>query len=78
MPTVTIADVLQWKQVQRFDLMAIPSCILGRRRSAAGQVIVDVRLVDGSTNPSTETLAAMPLTLFFQNDAEFADFEPNI
>ena len=51
---------MQLKSLQRFDLMAIPSCILDRRRSGAELVIVDVRLVDGSTNPSTETLAAMP------------------
>ena len=36
-PTTSIADVLQLKMLQRFDLMAIPSCVLGRRRSGAGQ-----------------------------------------
>ena len=43
-PTVTIADILQLKQTQRFDLMAIPAAILAERRSGAGQDIADVRL----------------------------------
>jgi len=32
MPTVTIADILQLKELQRFDLMAIASKILEERK----------------------------------------------
>ena len=45
-PTVTIADVLQLKQMQRFDLMAIAAKIIEERASATGMRIADVRLVD--------------------------------
>jgi hypothetical protein len=47
-PTCTIADILQLKQMQRFDLMAIPAAIIDERQSGAGMRIADVRLVDGS------------------------------
>ena len=47
-PTVTIADVLQLTQMQRFDLMAIPSKIVKVRTAGTGMQIADVRLVDGS------------------------------
>ena len=65
-PTVTIADVLQLKQMQRFDLMAIAAKILDERKAAAGMHILDVRLVDGSMeNDSTTTeYASLPLTVF--------------
>ena len=71
-PTVTIADVLQLKQMQRFDVMAIPIKIIEERQSATGVRIADVRLVDGSKQAdSTSTeYASLPLTLFFQTEAE--------
>ena len=47
-PTVTIADVLQLTQMQRFDLMAIVTKVLEERKSGAGMHIADVLLVDGS------------------------------
>ena len=47
-PTVSIADVLQLKQMQRFDLMAIPTEIIDVCTSGTGMRIADVRLVDGS------------------------------
>ena len=47
-PTTTIADVLQLKQIQRFDLMAIPTEIIDERTSGTGMRIADVRLVDGT------------------------------
>ena len=47
-PATTIAAILQLKDQQRFDLMAVPAEILDQRRSAAGQIIVDVRLADGT------------------------------
>ena len=67
-PTVTIADVLQLKQMQRFDLMAIAATILDERKGGSGMHIADVRLVDGSKeNDSNATeYAALPLTVFFQ------------
>ena len=67
-PTVTIADVLQLKQMQRFDLMAIAAKILDERKAAAGMHIVDVRLVDGSEddNSTTTEYASLPLTVCFQ------------
>ena len=48
MPNVTIADVLQLKQMQRFDLIAVPATILEERKASASMHIADVRLVDGS------------------------------
>ena len=78
-PPTTIADILQLKQRQRFDLIAIPAKILGERRSGAGQDIADVRLIDGSKDPrksATEPVnATLPLTLFFKTGASFASFK---
>jgi len=66
-PTVSIADVLQLKQMQRFDLMAIVTKVIEERKSGAGMCILDVRLVDGSkeNDSSTAEYASLPLTLFF-------------
>ena len=81
-PTCTIADILQLKQMQRFDLMAIPAAIIDERQSGAGMRIADVRLVDGSRhagNTATEhEYASLPLTLFFKSEAEFVSFKNNI
>ena len=72
----------QLKQMQRFDLMAIPDTILAERRSGAGQNIVDVRLTDGSKDPRDKTdapaNATIPVTLFFKSDAELAVFKEYI
>ena len=67
-PTVTIADVLQLEQMQRFDLMAIAAKIIDVRTSGTGMHIADVRLVDGSkqTDSTTTEYASLPLTFFFQ------------
>ena len=77
LPTVTIADVLQLTQMQRFDLMAIVAKILDERKAGTGMIIADVRLVDGSKdNDSTTTeYAALPLTLFFKDAAELSSFK---
>jgi len=77
LPTVTIADVLQLTQMQRFDLMAIVAKILDERKAGTGMIIADVRLVDGSKdNDSTTTeYAALPLTLFFKDAAELTSFK---
>ena len=81
-PTVTIADVLQLQQTQRFDLMAIPAKILDERASRTGMRIADVRLVDGSKQTHSETTeyayASLPLTLFFKSGAELEAFKNNI
>ena len=78
-PTTTIAEILQLKQTQRFDLIAIPATIIAERRSGAGQNIADVRLIDGSKDPrntATELVnATLPLTLFFKSNASFASFK---
>ena len=78
-PTTTIADVLKLKQMQRFDIMAIPDAILAERRSGAGQIIADVRLTDGSKDPRDKTdtpaNATIPLTLFFTSNDQFAAFK---
>ena len=78
-PTTTIADVIKLKQMQRFDLMAIPDKILSERRSGAGQNIADVRLTDGSKDPRDATSepanATIPVTLFFESDEEFTRFK---
>ncbi len=77
LPTVTIADVLQLTQMQRFNLMAIVAKIPDERKAGTGMVIADVRLVDGSKdNDSTTTeYAALPLTLFFKDAAELTSFK---
>ena len=81
-PTTTIADILKLKQMQRFDLMAIPDTILAERRSGTGQIIADVRLTDGSKDPRDKTdapaNATIPLTLFFKSNQEFAVFKEYI
>ena len=70
-PATTIASVLQLRKQQRFDLMAIPSNILDKRHSGAGQIIADVRLIDDSKNPADNARkSAMPLTLFFKGERE--------
>ena len=81
-PTVTIADILQLKQMQRFDLMAIPAKIIDERQSGTGMRIADVRLVDGSKKTHTDSTehayASLPLTLFFKSAAELEAFKNNI
>ena len=76
-PTVTIADVMQLTQMQRFDLMAIVAKVLDERKGGAGMNIADVRLVDGSMQDESNTTeyASLPLTLFFKDAAEFASFK---
>ena len=78
-PTTTIADVLKLKQMQRFDIMAIPDAIIAERRSGAGQNIADVRLTDGSKDPRDKSdapaNATIPMTLFFKSNEEFARFK---
>ena len=76
-PTVTIADVLQLKQMQRFDLMAIPATIIDERKSGAGMNIADIRLVDGSkrSDSNTTEYASLPLTLFFKDATELTTFK---
>jgi len=71
-PATTVADVLQLKGHQRFDLMAVPLEVLGQRRTGAGQVVADIRLADGSMLPATAgseaSLATIPLPLFFKSE----------
>ena len=76
-PTVTIADVLQLTQMQRFDLMAIVAKILDERKAGGGMHIADVRLVDGSKDNDSNTTeyASLPLTLFFKDAAELASLK---
>ena len=76
-PTVTIADVMQLTQMQRFDLMAIVAKVLDERKGGAGMNVADVRLVDGSKDNDSNTTeyASLPLTLFFKDAAEFASFK---
>ena len=78
-PATTIGSVLQLKKQQRFDLMAIPSNILDKRHSGAGQIIADVRLIDDSKNPADNACkSAMPLTLFFKGETEFSEFQKHV
>ena len=71
-PTVTIADILQLRETQRFDLMAIVATILEERKGPFGLQIYDVRLVDGSeqSNSDTTKYASLPITLFLKDEAE--------
>ena len=77
-PTVTIADVLQLTQMQRFDLMAIPSKIVKVRTAGTGMQIADVRLVDGSkmAGSTSEEYACLPLTLLFFQKCDRVEFVP--
>jgi hypothetical protein len=81
-PATTIADVLQLKQTQRFDLMAIPAMILAERRSGGGQNIADVRLIDGSLDPRNnapeQVHATLPITLFFKSEDAFLSFKNQV
>ena len=79
-PEVTIADVLQLTQMQRFDLMAIVAKVLEERKSGAGMHIADVRLVDGSKGKDSNTTeyASLPLTLFFKTATEFDAFKKHV
>ena len=76
-PQVTIADVLQLAQMQRFDLMAIVAKVLDERKCGASTYIADVRLVDGSKNTQSDTTeyASLPLTLWFKDADELASFK---
>jgi hypothetical protein len=81
-PTTSIADILGLRQMQRFDLMAIPAAIIAERRSGTGQNIADVRLIDGSKDPRDKTAepanATMPLTLFFKGNDDFETFKQHV
>ena len=76
-PTVTIADVLQLKQLQRFDLMAVTAKIIEERKSGTGIYIADVRLIDGSKkeNGKATEYASLPLSLFFKDASELTRFK---
>ena len=81
-PPYTIADILKLKQMQRFDLMAIPTTIIAERSSGTSLRIADVRLADGSKqggSTATERVyASLPLTLFFKSEAELTSFKSNV
>ena len=76
-PTITIADVLQLNQMQRFDVMAIAAKLIEVRTSGTGMHIADVRLVDGSkqTDSTSTEYASLPLTLFFKDKTELSSFK---
>ena len=76
-PTCNIADVLQLKHVQRFDLMAVPKEILDERSTSTGKVVFDVRLVDGSKNANDE-YSSLPLTVFLKQGSEAAEFKLSV
>ena len=83
-PATSIAAILQLRDPQRFDLMAVPAAILDQRKSGAGQIIIDVRLADGSTAQGSygttqkHPFATMPLTVFLRGKAEFEDFKQHV
>ena len=74
-PTATIADVLQLKQMQRFDLMAIAATTIEERRAGTGMMIADVRLVDGSKQEHATEYASLPPTFFFKDATELTAFK---
>ena len=65
-PTVTIADVLQFEEMQRFARMAIAAKIIEELKIGAGMNIADDRLVDGSAQNGSNTAkyASLPLIPF--------------
>ena len=73
-PVVTIADILQLKDTQRFDLMAIVAAILQERKGNMGLQIFDVRLVDGSQQHDSDSTeyASLPMTLFLKDEADIS------
>ena len=75
-PRCTIADILCLKQLQRFDLMAIPAEILNERSTSASWTVLDVRLVDGSTYQ--EKNASLPLTVFLNNTSDVQTFKQSV
>ena len=64
--------------------MAVPTEILDERRTGAGQIVIDVRLADGSTHPGSHgashqnSCATMPLTIFLHRNAELEDFKRHV
>ena len=75
-PTVTITDVLQLTQTQRFDLMAVVAKVLDERKAGTGMIIADVRLVDGTkqNDSNTTEYASLPLTLVLKDEKELTEF----
>ena len=73
-PVVTIADILQLKDMQRFDLMAIVAAILQERKGNLGLQIFDVRLVDGSQQHDSDgkKYTSLPMTLFLKDESEIS------
>ena len=55
-PTCNIADILQLRQTQRFDLMAIPATIIEERKSGAS-------LMEATTRQSVRSTSTLPLHL---------------
>ena len=81
-PKCSIAQILQLKQMQWFDVMAIPAKILDERTPGSGMRIIDVRLVDGSlqegSNATEHEYASLPLTLFLANEEELLSFKKHV
>ena len=72
-PTITVANILSLKEYHRFDLMAIPTEI-SPERHAAGQLVCDCRLVDGSKTDDGD-YASLPLTIWFTDKEELENFK---
>ena len=73
-PANKIADILQLKETQRFDLQAIIREIMTERTSQQGLQIIEARLIDGSRN-SRGDYAVLPTTMFFKNTTETEAFK---
>lgn len=67
-PTTTVAEALQFKHTQRFDLIAIPKGILDEHSTRTGMDVCDERLVDGSKTQGEH--ASLPLTPCFGSNGE--------
>ena len=73
----TAAEVTGLRTMQRFDLVAIPSEILDERRVGTGQIVEDIRILDGSKTDAG-IAAAITFPLFFSSETMLTEFKGHV
>ena len=63
-PSGSIADKLQLQHSQRFDITALVTSVSALRAAGAERKAFDVCLLDGSSNPETNKMKTMNVTMF--------------